>query len=163
VKRPPPLDGLRDSKSPIPPKKNGLTTGQSFRRNAVQARAIKYFAVGFAFTVLIRQQPPAVSHDKAGFLDRPGRREAAGRQCKPANRRIPSDDRPGCRRQARRLKYLISRRDVVCRGIGSRLCRERSGRTKGSAISRQTAQQRKARRIAVNAVKREAEEDWGRQ
>ena len=41
IKRPPQVGGLRDSKSPIPPEKNGLTTGQSFRQNTVQARAIK--------------------------------------------------------------------------------------------------------------------------
>jgi hypothetical protein len=87
VHRPPkdkeasPAGGLRDSKSPIPPKKNGLITGQSFRQNTVQARAIKCLPCVFAFTVLNRQQPSIEllpSNDKAGvqFLDSPGLREA---------------------------------------------------------------------------------------
>jgi hypothetical protein len=49
--RPP---GLQIPHSPL----NGLTTAQSFRRNAVQARAIRCLPRVFPLTVLSRQQHP---------------------------------------------------------------------------------------------------------
>src|SRR6516225_1720992 len=58
-KRPPLLGGLRDSKSPIPPKKNGLTTRQSFRRNTVDARAIKSLPCVLRALSLTGKSPPA--------------------------------------------------------------------------------------------------------
>jgi len=81
IKRPPQVGGLRDSKSPIPPEKNGLTTGQSFRQNTVQARAIKCLPYVSHSLCLTGNRPwSALSVTTAGvqYFDRPGRREAAG-------------------------------------------------------------------------------------
>ena len=83
-KRPPTRGGLRDSKSPIPPKKNGLTTGQSFRQNTVQARAIKWLPCVSHSLCLTGNRPWSalpVTPASVQFLDRPRRREAAGQTC----------------------------------------------------------------------------------